>query len=226
MILNENCLLVAHDAGGANQIISWIPDDHESKNLRFYFLGPAKKIFQERFPGQKIEPNFGQAIRECSSLLCGTGWQTDTEISAIIEGLRIGLPVTAVLDHWSNYSSRFIKNNILHLPNEIWVTDEYAYALAKKEFLNVNISLKKDVYAMNFVSKILSSSIPSIDQVLYICEPMRDQWGKNCEGEFQAIDFFIKKLVLIGLNESIPIKFRPHPSEEDVNIKNFLKNII
>lgn len=223
MILNENSLLVAHDAGGANQIISWIPDNFKSKELRFYFLGPAKKIFQQRFPNQKIELDFRNALKESSSLICGTGWQTDTEISAIIEALSIGLPVTAVLDNWGNYASRFLANNTMYLPTEIWVTDRYAYDLAKKEFMSVNIILKKDVYAKNFASKVLNSSVPTIDQVLYICEPMRNQWGKNYEGEFQAIDFFMKKLSLIGLSNSIPIKFRPHPSEDSSKYYKFLE---
>lgn len=223
MTINKNSLLVAHDAGAANQMISWIPDDFKSLNLKFYFLGPAKKIFHERFPNHKIESNFNKSLKECSSLICGTGWETDTEISAIMESLKFGIPVTAVLDHWGNYSSRFIKDNKIYIPNEIWVTDNYAYVQAKKEFSNTKISLKNDDYAKNFSQKVLNSSIPTIDQVLYICEPMRNKWGKRIEGEFQAIDFFLKNLSLIGLNDSISIKFRLHPSEKEAKYSEFLK---
>ena len=49
MTINKNSLLVAHDAGAANQMISWIPDDFKSLNLKFYFLAQPRKFFMTGF---------------------------------------------------------------------------------------------------------------------------------------------------------------------------------
>lgn len=222
MIFNDGSLLVAHDAGGANQIISWIPEDIKNLDLKFYFRGPAKKIFRQKFPDQEIEKNFERALKNCSSLICGTGWQTDLEISAIIKGLKNQKYVIAVLDHWENYSSRFLKDSKFYIPNEIWVTDKYAFDIAKKEFSNVKIILKSDSYAKSFAEKVFEYSETEKNQILYLCEPMRSNWGKGCQGEFQAFNFFIKNLSKIGFNNSIPIKVRPHPSEEANKYRSFL----
>ena len=47
----------------------------------------------------------------------------------------------SVLDHWVNYKERFIRGGELILPDEIWVCDNHALALAKKAFPGARVSL-------------------------------------------------------------------------------------
>ena len=44
------------------------------------------------------------------------------------------------LDHYVNYRKRFVFNNKLQLPNEIWSFDIHSYNIAKKTFKNVIIN--------------------------------------------------------------------------------------
>ena len=39
--------------------------------------------------------------------------------------------VISVIDHWINYKKRFFRNNKIFFPDELWVTDNYAYKIAK-----------------------------------------------------------------------------------------------
>ena len=76
--------------------------------------------------------------------------ETDTEISAIMESLKFGIPVTAVLDHWGNYLQDLLKITRFIYQMKF---NNYAYVQAKKEFSNTKISLKNDDYAKTFSKK-------------------------------------------------------------------------
>ena len=42
---------------------------------------------------------------------------------------------------------------------------------------------------------------------------LRSNWGRELPGEFQALDYFLSHLPLLGLPDSILIHLRPHPSD-------------
>ena len=46
------------------------------------------------------------------------------------------------MDHWVLYKESLVYKNKLNLPNEIWVTNNYAYLKAKKEFKKIIIKKK------------------------------------------------------------------------------------
>ena len=74
------------------------------------------------------------AINESNYVITSTSWQSNLEKEAIIISKKLGKYVISLIDHWVNYKERFILNGTLNLPNEIWVTDEYAFKIAKSNF--------------------------------------------------------------------------------------------
>jgi len=61
--------------------------------------------------------------------------------------------------------------------------------------------------------------------ILYLCEPMRTDWGKKDEqGEFQAMRFFLKNLHKIHLSIESNFILRLHPSEDDKKYDDFIKD--
>src|SRR3989338_8604235 len=102
-------LVVAHDAGGAEILSSYV---RQKKLDCIYSLsGPALKIFQQKLGPIKIMP-LEEAIIDCDWLLCGTGWQSDFEWLAIRMAKTYHKKVVVFIDHWIYYKERFVKNNI------------------------------------------------------------------------------------------------------------------
>jgi hypothetical protein len=98
------------------------------------------------------------------------------------------------------------------LSDEIWVSDPYAAEMAKKLFKGIAVVELPNTYLQNLVK-----GIPPVQQdcnnLLYVLEPIRNDWGKGVPGEFQALDFFVKNLEKIIGTESVRIALRPHPSD-------------
>jgi len=54
----------------------------------------------------------------------------------------------------------------------------------------------------------------TVSELLYILEPMRDDWGRDQPGEFQALDYFVDYLLpSLNFPTETQIRFRLHPSE-------------
>ena len=51
----------------------------------------------------------------------------------------------AYIDHWVEYKKRFLKDNKLIRPDEIWVSDKYAFFEAKKIISRI-LRLRKSSY--------------------------------------------------------------------------------
>ena len=56
------------------------------------------------------------------------------------------------LDHWNNYQERFNYKKMI-LPDEIWVTDKYAYKLAIKNFKDIRVT-QKNYYELNLLKNL------------------------------------------------------------------------
>lgn len=224
-ILKDNSALVAHDAGGANHIISWLKNS-KNKNFKFFFHGPARKIFEDNFPTKINCHSIDEVLTNVDYLICGTGWQTTIEIECIKEAKKRNIIVICVLDHWVNYLKRFNYKGDYFFPNKIWVTDDYAKKISDTTFPNIPSTIIENTYAKDILSNSDELSLKK-NCLLYVCEPIRSNWGKEIPGEFQAIKFFFNSLALMGYEENIKIKFRIHPSEEfnkyDLIFKEFKK---
>ncbi len=99
------------------------------------------------------------------------------------------------------------------LPDEFWVTDEYALESAMRCFPGCKVLLRENLYLRAELAKIVpTASCPSTD-VLYALEPARNDWGKGVPGEFQALDYFAQCMRQVGLPSDALIRLRPHPSD-------------
>jgi hypothetical protein len=201
--------VVACDAGGSEILASYILQ--QGMDAIFVLAGPAVKIFHQRLGNIKIV-TLPEALKNCQWVLTSTGWQSDFEWQAIVEGRAANRTVVTFLDHWVNYSERFIRNGVACYPDEIWVGDIYALELARREFPTQCLFKVENPYFQLFVKEVKALEEPmnylKKNDVLFVCENVdRDGFHQN-----DAIRYFMENLDCIH-HELGRILVRPHPSE-------------
>tara|TARA_S200000501_G_C20833418_1_gene748332 strand:+ start:1010 stop:1897 length:888 start_codon:yes stop_codon:yes gene_type:complete len=211
----HNILVSAHDIGAANIIFSFI-EKYSHHNYFFNLEGPAKKIYLKKNYKNYSLDNIPDSF---DILISGTGWQSDHEHLARRYFYKKNLHVVAVIDHWVNYSERFIKEKEKIFANEIWVTDKIALAKAREELSFKNLKLIKNYYLDRIVKKIKSNVSYETDSILYLSEPIRSQLGK----EFDYLNFFLKSIDSLKIGDR-KIFFRLHPTEHEEKYKDYLSN--
>jgi hypothetical protein len=216
--------VVAHDAGGAEILSSYIRRQGVQYQSRCLFVleGPARKIFATKLGPIDTLP-IRAAIKQSSTVLCGTGWQSELELESIILSRQHGKRSTAFLDHWVNYKERFIRGGNLHLPDEIWVGDPAAFELAHAVLPDVSITLVENPYFLDIAAAFSDPAVALSPHdgfsILYVCEPVREParkqhgderyWGYT---EEEALRYFLDNIHV--LKEPIArILIRHHPSE-------------
>ncbi len=152
----EICLIIAHDAGGAEVLSSYV----RRTGLRCLYVlqGPARKIFERKLGNIETLP-LDEAIRQADWVLCGTSWQSELEFDAIKLARALGKRSVAFLDHWVNYRERFERKGELNLPDEIWVGDPIAAELAGKIFDLTPIRLVENPYFMDIREEVLTAPV-------------------------------------------------------------------
>lgn len=210
--------VVCHDAGAANIILSWmrahaVTHAQAARDWRLLAQGPAAKLWAERsVPLARLCQNIDEALEGAAVLLSGTGWASDLEHEARRQAKVRGIKTIAVIDHWVNYKERFIRQGEIVLPDEIYVTDDYAFREAERCFPDLPMQIKPNLYLDESVSQI--SPLPcSENEVLYVLEPIRADWCKQPAGEFQALDYFVANIDKLGITREAKIRLRPHPSD-------------
>lgn len=211
--------VVAHDAGAANHIIAWC-NGFDEQSIHASMDGPATKLWAQAFPAWR-NLTLSDALSQSGMLLTGTGWAGTLEHDARKLARASGVRSVAVIDHWTNFKDRFIRHGEEVLPDEIWVVDTYAKKLADEIFCGINIRQMPNSYLDHQVAEIrhfeqIHRKINQKINILYVLEPIRQMWGKDeTPGEFQALDFFIQNMSLLGLNAGANIRLKPHPSDTD-----------
>ncbi|MBV5330528.1 MAG: hypothetical protein JZU65_23340, partial [Chlorobium sp.] len=202
--------VVCHDAGGTNQIIAMLR--HKCLgNVLAYMEGPAKVLWEDAFLDNCVISNLSELMVQITTLITGTGWGSNLEHFARLEAKAKRLYSIAVLDHWTNYEERFIRFGETVFPDELWVVDEYALQLARNIFPTLKITLIPDFYADQQVKMI--APVSAANEMLYLLEPMRSDWGRDEPGEFQALRYFFECLSQLSLPPDTVIRLRPHPSD-------------
>lgn len=213
--------VVAHDAGGANILASYVrrsPYEHVLS-----LSGPAVSIF-ERVLGTIQNNDLEEAIAKSEKVLTGSGWQSDLEFNAILLARQLNKYVSTFLDHWVNYTERFIRNGRIALPDEFWVGDELAYKIASEDFPSTKILQTSNPYfeesKVEYLSRLNSKKASSTGTktYLYIGENIGDhaelKYGDRMHNGFDEIGAFQLFLNWISRNDpSSSVIFRPHPSE-------------
>ena len=216
--------VVCHDAGGANQIIAMLREENLEKVFG-YVEGPARSLWNLAFPQHPPVSSLEVLLSKASSVITGTGWTSSLEYDARKSAKKRGVHSIAVLDHWVNYAERFIRNEETVLPDEIWVVDQYAERLAGRMFPGLIVRRLKDYYADQQIEGIAPLSTATPNELLYLLEPARSDWGKGEPGEFQALRYFLLCLPQLGLPEGIAIVLRPHPSDPSGKYDAFLGQV-
>ena len=213
--------IVAHDAGGAELIAHLVLDN--SHNFIFSLQGPAIQVF-ERVLGEIENISLEDLVTKSDVLLSGTSWGSSFENSAIQLFRRRDKHVIAFLDHYVNYKERFINNNFSELPDELWVTDEFAlkkvleFSGEKKVEVVGNPYL--DYQIRSYFSKTLAAPEGDTNNVLYLFEPIAkhvSEWAKDDlrYDEFTAYSYFLENLDKCAPGAT-RITLRPHPSESNL----------
>ncbi|WP_430459821.1 hypothetical protein ACQUQU_11455 [Thalassolituus sp. LLYu03] len=209
----QRCAVVAHDAGAANQLLSWIAaGDIQAEHFRFSLTGPAQEI-AVRMGLEFHNESLAQALDGCTTLLAGTGWSSEHEKQAMEMACERKIPVFAVFDHWVNYRMRLEWHGKTLPVSGILVADSYADELAKREFPEIEVLQLADRYLINQIRGIQNPPA-ECDVVLFLMEPVRVQWpGVDQAGEFFAFDYFCSHRAVLGIHDEQPIVLRPHPSD-------------
>jgi hypothetical protein len=218
--LPERIGIICFDAGGANQISSYIKDN---PGQYIYCLnGPAISIFR-RALGITQNLELSRLITQADFVIAGTGWESDFEWEGMREVLKAKKSLIAFIDSWTNYEARFIRNDIKVEPNEIWVSDEHAEVLAKRIFKTTTIRKVENSYFNSMKKQREEINQPSPRQgqepprkILFLTQPILD-YEKNSQvsigiDEFDALRIF-KQHVNELRGSNYLIRLRPHPSE-------------
>jgi hypothetical protein len=156
--------------------------------------------------------------------LLGTSWQSDLEWRALGEARRLGKRAVSFLDHWVNYTERFTRGGKQRLPDEIWVGDEEAQALARQHFPRTPVSLVPNPYFAYVRQEIRRHEAARPAQtspgarVLFVCENLSEharlRFGDERHfgyTEFDALEYFFAHLRNLG--KVAQVTLRPHPSD-------------
>ena len=217
--------VVCHDAGAANLIVAWLKD--YKSEVRVCMKGPAQIIWERNFPDNKLLP-INRVMDDSNTLLSGTGWG-DLEYEARIQAKQRNIKNIAVIDHWTDYKGRFIRNQKELLPDLIFVSDKYAYKKAKISFPSISIIQFPNNYLQLEANLVSSARVREcqtpIENILIIAEPFREKiLGNDSTLEFISIEFLMSSLNKINLSRNlVNITLRLHPSEP-LDKYNFLQN--
>lgn len=213
--------VVCHDAGGTNQILAMLGEP-EFFGPCGYFDGPGLELWHRAGSPCKRSRDLHQLLDSVRTLITGTGWGSRLEHDARYEARRRGLRSIAVLDHWVNYRERFVRDGDLVLPDEIWVVDKLALEIALKTFPKMPIVLRPDRYAEQEVRRIVPLGRVTSNELSYLLEPARSNWGRKEAGEFQALRYFLDRLPQLKLPKDTTIFLKPHPSDASAKYNSFL----
>lgn len=217
----ENTAVVCHDAGAANIVIAGLLETGR-KYWRAYMRGPAEKLWQTAFPEIATYDTLESTLKGVELLITGTGWGGDIEHEARKLARSHGIRSVAVIDHWTNYAERFVRHGEKVWPDEFWVTDDYAIEIAKHTFPNQTVLQVPNHYIDTQLKIIEQVEEMGSPELLYILEPIREDWGGDIPGEFQALDYFISCLPHLGLPSGTVIRLRPHPSDSPGKYNNWI----
>ncbi len=212
--------VVAHDAGGAEIISSYIR--RQGLSCVFCVDGAAISVIARKLGDVRALP-LEALVEQSDWILCGTSFLSDLEWRAIGLARQAGKRCIVALDHWVNYRQRFTRHGTWHWPDEVWVGDEIAVGIATETLPGIPLALVPNAYFMDIQDEIsvLSAQGRCVVglSILYVCEPLRDDgvalygderyWGYT---EEEALSYFLSNVSALGDNiERIVI--RPHPQE-------------
>lgn len=186
--------------------------------------GPAARLWAEAFPDVAPYSDVEQTVRGAALLISGTGWASSLEHMARKLARPAGVRSVAVIDHWANYEARFVRDGEQVWPDLFCVTDYYALAEACRVFPQDRVLLVPNHYLTGQLAEIERVPVPAVPELLYLLEPARSEWGRDCAGEFQGLDYFMQHYSRLGIPDDTPIRLRPHPSDPEGKYAEWLRS--
>lgn len=229
MFTSKKVLIAACEAGGA-QLLSSMLKVIDLKDCVFVLEGPARLVFQKNLGSISIRNYSEQLIEDCDFVLTGTSLIPALERKAIACAKQKERRVISIIDHWVHYRERFIPQPVNNfsgniesvLPDEIWVSDDYAYDIAVRNSFPEHKIVLIDNYYFHNLQRVFQGEIKSETdkkKILYVCEPVFDDleqlygngnyWGYN---EFDLISDLLKSVDLMSERVDTLI-LRLHPNE-------------
>lgn len=212
--------VVAHDAGGAELVASYAR--RAGLEGVVVVAGPALAVMDAKLPSWPRR-SLRDAIDASRWVLTGTSWQSDLEWTALGLARPAGRPTVTYLDHWVNYRERFVRGGDARWPDQVWLADRLAEAIARRVLPGLALRLAGNPYLDDIQERLVqlrsARPAPRRPHVLYVCEPVREHalrqhgnerhWGYT---EEEAIEYFFDRRASIGLAD-YPVVLRPHPAE-------------
>ena len=213
---SDRVAAIFNDAGATNLAIGWL--ENATCTINPFMTGPALHLWEAKFPNSN-NTKLETVLNSSNIILTGTGWGSKSEHDSREFAKRKKLLSIAVIDHWTNYSIRFTYEGTEILPDEIWVTDNFAREKASNIFPSVSVRLLPNLYLDGKVKAIQKLSAKANTRpkktILYVLEPINVQWKGNNAPEFQALDYFTEHIKYLNLTDNPEIILRPHPSEPE-----------
>ncbi len=218
-------LLVAHDAGGAELVSSWARRHPENK-YTCLLGGPAEAIFRKKGASfATLDPEaMPSAMPGMDFVLTATSASSRLETSALDCARRNKVRSAAFLDYWWGFKTRFERDESLHLPDELWVADEYARRMAEETFPDLPVVLQGNPYLADMADE--KRKFPprahAVDglSILYLCQPINEahadgNGAKTLVNDVAALRYFLELAGTRLPHPGIPlrVRIRLHPSE-------------
>ncbi len=204
--------MVAHDAGGAEVVSSWLRRHRDQWEVAVVVDGPAVNVFGRKLGDDLVRLSELPALAGVAFVLCGSSGAATLERRAVRQARSAGAGVRCAvwLDHWVNYPMRFELDGASVLPDEVWVCDEHAAALARAELPGADVRLKGNPYLEDFAAEVHAlegesrSGVIDAERILYVTEP-----------NAVATDGLEKYLRYLGRREGgeVELRLRTHPAE-------------
>lgn len=231
-LLNKKVLVVSHDAGGAEVLSHFIKCELNLEKLTFFLSGPAVGIFHKNLGVNKNSKTLEIDLKKNEILITSTSWESNIEYEALKLAVKYHMDTYTMLDHWVNFESRLVRNDIEILPNHFIVQDRYAMTLANEIWPNLKIVEKPNYYLIDQQSKYnkkmaTKSSKKCDDSILYLWDPSLKHKSKmqleneitnlpNFYDERDAFSLFKSKIPVIpGDPKKIRVRFHPSMTEDD-----------
>lgn len=215
--------VVCHDAGAGNILLSR-EEALAFPASRYILSGPSLTKWQTVIPQSKIFHYLGDAFIDGHCLVTGTGWSSHREHDARKMAKAKNVYCYALVDHWVNYLKRFTREDGIILPDEILVSDNEAYALAKQTFNELPISKIENHYLLAARKRCLNTPKTRFKEILYVLEPIPENWGNSqaIKEEFQALIYFREYLDKYFEHSFSGIRMRLHPSESPEKYQHWI----
>lgn len=172
--------------------------------------GPAANVFGRKLGDDLVSHPELPPLGGIDFVLCGSSRAATLERRAVRRARSAGVRCAVWLDHWVNYPMRFELDGVSVLPDEVWVCDEHAAALARAGLPGADVRLKGNPYLADFAAEVHAreresrSGVVDAERILYVTEP-------NAVAT-EGLEKYLRYLARREGGE-VELRLRTHPAE-------------